>query len=531
MVTATALDRAIDARRVEYQQDPVGFAVDVLGMRRDWIWHKMVELAEGVRDHQRVAVRAGHYVSKTYGLGRIVVPWFKTCFLPSTVVTTAPSDNQVKNQLWREIHAAWSSARVRLGGTMTALRWDMKPSRDVLEGLPPEARANWEKNFAIGFATSPDSAAEHATKMQGWHNEWVLVVIDEACGMAPQIWRTANEGLINDEQCKIAAIGNPTDPECDFAKVCHSSEEEKNEGTEPYISDKGWYVITIDARDNPNYIGRKRIIPGLASYEWVQGIIRDYGEDGDATRYRVKGLFPTHKEGSFYGDKLAQARRDGRVGEFGHDPAYPVYTFSDYGDMYTATIFVQFIKGRVDDYWDYEGAGAPGWANVLAAKGYNYRDHVAGPDLNPVTGSNKKAFATGQLLVDGLLKLGYSVQPCEAHDFDSGIRSGRDLWALIEVNEPLCQTFLSAAGGYCKLKNLRLSTEGHPVYHDQPAKTWHRHIMDAFRHLAVMYRVHQYKGDTLKGLYDYEQLGARHNPRDNNVLMRGMKSRDRRRHA
>lgn len=528
MVTATALDKAIDARRVEYQRDPIGFAVDVLGMRRDWIWHKMVELAEAARDHQKVAVRAGHNVSKTYSLGRIIVPWFKTCFLPSTVVTTAPSDNQVRNQLWREIHAAYSGSHAPLGGKMTALSWDMKPTKEVMDALPPEARANWEKNFAIGFSTSPDSAAEHATKMQGWHNEWVLVIIDEACGMYPQIWRTAVEGLINDEQCKIVAIGNPTDPECEFAKVCHSSDGRNNEGVAAYISDKGWYVITIDARDNPNYIARKRIIPGLASYEWVQSIFKEYGENGDGARYRVKGLFPTHKEGSFYGDLLAQARRDGRVGEYPHDPSYPVYTFSDYGDKWTATIYVQFIKGRVriiSDYWDYEGAGAPAWANVCTARKYNYRDHVAGPDLNPVSGSNRKAFATGQLLVTTLQQLGYTVQPCEHHDFDSGIRVGRELWPLVEVNGSECQTFLQAAGGYGRKKNLALSTENHPEYHNQVAQTWHRHIMDAFRHLAVMYRIHQYKGDTIEGLYDYEPKGEKAGPYSDDILMRGFKRR------
>lgn len=511
-----------------FREDPIGFAVAVLGQREDYIWPKMVEVAEAVRDHQKVAVKAGHSVSKTYSLGRIIVPWFKCCFQPSTVVTTAPSQDMVKEQLWREIHAAYAGARIGLGGKMLSVLWDIKPREDILASMDADDRANWEKNFAIGFSTSPDTTAEHATKAQGWHNEWVLVVVDEACGILPAIWRTIMEGLIIDEQCKIVAIGNPTDPESDFAKVCYSSDEEKNDGKEPYISDLGFYVITIDARDNPNYIARKRIIPGLASYEWVQGIIKQYGADGDGTRYRVKGLFPTHKEGTFYGDKLAQARREHRIGEYPHDSTYPVYTFNDYGDMFTATIYVQFIKGRVriiSDYWDYEGAGAPEWANVCTAKGYNYRDHIAGPDLHPQTGSNRKAFATGALLKDTLLKLGYEVQPCEQHDFDSGIRSGRDMWDLIEINEPECQTFIKAASGYGKLKNIRLSTDNQPVYHDQAAKTWHRHIMDAFRHLAVMYRIHQYKGDTIEGLYDYEPKGEKVGPYSDDILMRGFKIR------
>lgn len=492
MVTATPLDRAIDAKRIAYRRDPIGFAVNVLGMREDYIWPKMVELAEGVRDHQKVCVRAGHFVSKTYSLGRIIVPWYKTCFLPSTVVTTAPSDNQVRNQLWREIHAAYESSLVPLGGKMTTLQWDMKPSKEVLDSLRPEMRANWEKNFAIGFSTSPDSAAEHATKMQGWHNEYVLVVIDEGCGMATQIWRTAIEGLINDDQCKVVVIGNPTDPECDMAKACYSSDTDKNEGKEPYISDKGWYIITIDARDNPNYQQRRRVIPGLASYEWVQSIFKEYGEDGDSARYRVKGLFPTYKEGTYYGKKLAAVRKDRRIGAFPADPTAPVYTFSDYGDMYTATIFVQFIQGRIriiGEYWDYEGKGAPAWTAMCddrcKAGKYHYRGHWAGPDL---TRSNKQSFATGRTIVDTLRDLGYVVWSVQSHSFDDGIEAGRALWSLIEIDEESCPSFIKAAAGYGKEKNQRLSTDEQVVYHNQPAKTWHCHMMDAYRHLAMQYR-------------------------------------------
>jgi len=515
MVVATQDHRDIASGILAYRTDPVGMGINVFGMRPEWIWSAQRVICEGIRDYQKTAVRAGHNVSKTYTLGRIIVPWFKMCFVPSTVVTTAPSDNLVKNQLWREIHASYVGSKIDLGGRMTSTMWDAKLGDDILVDLPPDERANWEKNFAIGFSTSPDSTAEHATKMQGWHNEWVLVVIDEACGVAPQIWRTAVEALITDEQCKIVAIGNPTDPESDFARACYSSDPAKNEGKEPYISDEGWFVITIDARDNPNYIARKRIIPGLASYEWVETIRAKYGEDGDGFRYRVAGLFPTHKEGTYYGQQLAQARREGRVGPYPAHPSYPVYTFSDYGDRWTATIFVQFIKGRVRviaDYFDEEGKGAPAWANVLQSKGYNYRGHVAGPDMDPQTGGNKRSFATGKLLKDTLAELGYDVRACQKHDFDSGIRCVVDLWDLLEINEPDCQTFLQAAGGYGKIKNLRMSTEDHPVYHDQPAKTWHRHMMDALRHLAVMHRIEDYKGDIPGGM-PHRPRGRHRRPR------------------
>ncbi len=471
-------------------------------MREDWIWPKMVEVAEAVRDYQKVGVRAGHFVSKTFGLGRIIVPWHKCCFQPGTVITTAPSENQVKNQLWREIRASVAGSRLALGGEIHTVHWDCKPRKDFLKTLPPEDRPNWEKNLAIGFSTSADSKVEHATKMQGWHNEWVLVVIDEACGMLPQVWRTAVEGLINDETCKIVATGNPTDPESDFAGICYSSDLVKNEGKESYMSDAGWWIITVDARDTPNYKQNRRVIPGLASRQWVESIIKKYGEDGDGTRYRVKGLFPTFKEGTYFGAKLAQARKDGRVGAFPHDPTIPVYTFNDYGNMYSASIFVQFKQGSIriiGDYFDNEGKGAPAWATMCderqKERHYHYRGHWAGPDLY---GSNKQSFATGTAVADTLNDLGYVVWGVAPHAFDDGIEASREIWDIVEINEGTCPTLLKAAAGYGKEKNQRLSTDQQTVYHDQVAKTWHRHLMDAWRHLAMQHRYGQI-GDKVLG--------------------------------
>lgn len=512
MIAVTKQTKAIWEKFLSYREGPVSFAIEVIGVPEKYIWSKLREVLEAPVYHQKVAIKAGHSVSKTFGLGRIIVPWFKTCFQPSTVITTAPSDLQVKEQLWREIHAGWAGAEARdipLGGKMITLKWDMKPEQKILKKLDPFQREKWEKNFAIGFSTSPDTATEHATRMQGWHNENVLVLLDETCGLAKQITRTVEESLIVDENCKVIASGNPTDPESDFAKWCYSSDPEKNEGKEPYISDEGWYVIRIDARDNPNYIEGRTVIPGLASKDYIDSIVKKYGPDGNGTRYRVAGLFPTFKEGTYYGEQIARARRENRIGDFPYDPSYPVYTFSDFGDRWTASIFVQFRQGMVriiGDYWDYEGAGSPAWANVLQSKKYLYRDHIAGPDLHPVTGSNKKEFGSGKLVVDKLAELGFEVKACEYHDFASGIDTTRDLWELMEINKPGCTTLLDAAKGYGKVKNLRLSTNEQIVYHDQEAKTWHRHPMDALRHLAVMYRIHQYKGDTIEGLYDYKSM-------------------------
>lgn len=479
--------KKIHDRIIGYRDNPIGFLHNVLGIPKEHIWPKMEEVLNSVRDHQFTAVRAGHSVSKTYTSGR-VVPWFKTCFQPSTVITTAPSDNQVRNQLWREIHSAYAGAKVPLGGKMTTLQWDVKPSLDILESLPPEQREMWEKNFAIGFSTSPDSATEHATKMQGWHNEWLLVLLDEACGILPQIWRTIMEGLIIDEQNKVIAIGNPTDPESEFARACYSSDIKKQEGSESYLSDAGWYVITISVFDTPNYKQGRKIIPGVAGRDYVKRIIKKYGENGDGTRIRVKGLFPTRKEGTYYGYQVASAKREKRIAEYPWDNSVPVYTFSDTGDMYTATIFVQFIRERIrliDDYWDNEGLGIPSWCGVCQSKPYVYAGHFVGPELAYGTSGRQQ---TGRSTTDIAASLKFNLAPVVPHTFDNGIEAGRSIWNLLDVNKEQCRTYIMAMSGYGKKKNMALSTDEETVYHDQPAKTWHRHFADAHRHLAIAYR-------------------------------------------
>lgn len=506
---------------IGYRGDPVGFLHNILGLPELYIWPKMVEILNSVRDNQFTGVRAGHSVSKTFTAGR-VVPWFKTCFQPSTIITTAPSDNQVRNQLWREIHSAYAGSRVPLGGKLTTLQWEVKPRKEILESLPPEIREAWEKNFAIGFSTSPDSVTEHATRMQGWHNIWLLVVLDEVCGLYPQIWRTVMEGLIIDEQCKVLAIGNPTDPECEFARACYSSDVEKMESNDTYISDEGWNIITVAATDTPNYKQDKKVIPGLAGRDYVARIVKKYGENGDGTRIRVKGLFPTHKEGTYYGYQVAAAKREKRIGEYPWDNSAPVHTFSDFGDMFTATIFVQFIRDRIriiDEYWDNEGLGIPVWCKMLQSKPYTYGVHIGGPEMAYGTAGRLQ---TGKSTIDIAASLGFNIEAVVAHSFDDGIEAGRSVWNLITINKSTCPTYVKAVSGYGKKKNMALSTDDETVFHDQPAKTWHRHMADSHRHMSIHFRYSSIMGEVV-GQTKQKRPATNKSSYDNKTLTRGIR--------
>lgn len=454
-----------------YRDDPVGFEVNVLGIPH--MWSKMREVAESVRDHQLTAVPAGHSVSKTYGAGRLVV-WFKTCFSPSTVITTAPSDNQVRNQLWKEIHAAYAGARIPLGGKMTTLQWDLRPSDAVMKSIPPEHREQWEKNFAIGFSTSPDSVSEHATKMQGWHNEYMLIVIDEACGIAPQIWRTAIEGLVTNDRVRVLAIGNPTDPGSEFAKACED--------------DSDWNVVRISCLDTPNYIEGREVIRGLADRKYVERLRKKYGEDGNGYLIRCLGQFPTFVEGTFYGHQMAALRKNKRLGHFPHEEGAPVYTAMDLGTIHNAVIFFQLIRERVriiDSFYDNSGIGIAGIKLMLDSKPYSYESHWVGPDI---VGSNRKNPVTGLMVIDEAAALGLHLSIVEKDTVDQGIRLVRKVFPSIDIHEERCKDLVKACDKYRLKKDERLSEDDKPVYYNDPVKDWTNHPMDALRHLALAYR-------------------------------------------
>lgn len=242
-----------------YQEDPIKFFVDVLGVPQEFIWYKMKEVAEAVRDNRKTAVKAGHSVSKTYTAARLAL-WFLYCFGPrATVVTTAPSHSQVEQLLWREIRDAHANATVPLGGEPTKTQLDLS-----------------EKWFATGFSTRPDTVTQQATRVQGYHNDHLLVIFDEAAGIEKPIWDAA-DGLLTSGHVRFLAIGNPTTSMGNFPNC---------------FKDSSFKQITISCLDTPNFIKGKDIIPGLANLEYVDDMKKRYGEDSDVYKSRILGQIP-----------------------------------------------------------------------------------------------------------------------------------------------------------------------------------------------------------------------------------------------
>jgi len=249
----------LDAQRVLYWRDrPDKFMEEVFDFD---LWthpnaDDQLDIVLAVRDHPRVTVRSGNGPGKTAVAARIAL-WFLYCFSPSIVITTAPTSRQVEKLLWGEMRKAHTSSNEELGGQVftTEIRIDN----------------DW---YAMGFSTDePD-------RFQGFHSPHILVIVDEAGGVADGIFE-AIEGILTTTAAKILLIGNPLDPTSYFGHT-HLHPRES----------KGWVKLHIDDWNTPNVKAGRDIVPALVAHDWPQKKLEEWGEYNPFYQVRVLGEFP-----------------------------------------------------------------------------------------------------------------------------------------------------------------------------------------------------------------------------------------------
>lgn len=224
-------------------------------------WRKQREILRALAVHRRVAVASCNSAGKSWLAARSAA-WFMNNFYPAVVVTTAPTDRQVRRILWKEIHRLSNRAKrfgIDLGGKLLTKSWEFN-----------------EEHFAFGFATrdyDPDA-------FQGIHSDNILVIVDEAAGISEPIW----EGImsvVRGSNAKLLAIGNPTNLDGTFYNA---------------FTAKGWWTTHISAFETPNLQGRGVIIPGLITEQDIEDAREDWGEDSFLWQSRILGIFPDKVE-------------------------------------------------------------------------------------------------------------------------------------------------------------------------------------------------------------------------------------------
>lgn len=432
------------------------FMTHALDVHPDHLWPKMIEVNNSVRDNERTAVGSGHGVSKTYGAARIALT-FLYCYYPSTVITTAPSLNQVKN-IWREIRAAHVGARVPLGGKLTILSLDMQPATGV-------------KWYATGIATMADTVTGEATRLQGIHNHYVLIILEEAAAVLPEIWRATEH--IGAPFKRVLAIGNPTSKFGDFPAA---------------LRDPTWHRINISVKDTPNFKTGRQIVPGLYGREYEQRIRLKYGVDSDQYKVRVLGgISEKGAEGSYYGKKMALLNKKGRISDtLDHDPNYPVHIIMDVGYT-TAVGFLQAIETNVNfiRYYEDSGLGIEEYVTLFdeykEQYGYRYGKIIVPCDMD----SNATRVVTGQSSLDTLRGFGYLAQPLKTEiSVAEGITRTLKFLDRCRFHKTNCARLIDCLEAYHEKKNKKMSTEDTPVFTGVPEKDGSDHAADMVRYAS-----------------------------------------------
>lgn len=254
------------ALKTRVLHDPVKFSRGIL---KSDLWDTQAELLQALTTHRRIAVKACHASGKSWVAARAVC-WWLARYPDGVVITTAPTWNQVERVLWGEIRALVQT---------TLPIW---PKGHQL--LRSEFRLR-DGNYAIGLST------DQGVRFQGFHGR-ILIVIDEAPGVLPDIWE-AIEGIRAGGHVQLLALGNPVVPGGPFYDAF------RGDGGE-------WYVKTIGAFDTPNLAGLtldellalpeheldNNARPYLVTRRWVKEKYYEWGPDSPQWQSRVMAQFP-----------------------------------------------------------------------------------------------------------------------------------------------------------------------------------------------------------------------------------------------
>ncbi len=244
-------------------QDPAVWIRDELD---EHLWTHQTRVMRSVIEHRYTAWQACHGPGKSFSAARLMA-WWIAAHPPgeAIAVSTAPSGQQVRGILWRELARAHN--RANLPGKIT-------------NGAVPEWQIGGE---IVAFGRKPadyTDAAQARAAFQGIHARYVLVVLDEAGGIPEWLWE-AVDTLVTNEASRVLAIGNPDDPTTHFAKVCAP-------GTD-------WHTLRTSAFDTPAFTGEpipEQMKESLVSKLWVEERRREWGEESPLYISKVLGEFP-----------------------------------------------------------------------------------------------------------------------------------------------------------------------------------------------------------------------------------------------
>lgn len=232
-------EAARSAQAAVWRRDPVRYAKERLNIE---LTNDQARIAESIRDNRRTAVKASHAIGKTF-LASGALNWWFDSWNAHIGYITAPTWGQALGLTFKQ------TKKMRMLNRLDG---------DILDsGLIRDTDKIRQTDHFIKALN-----AENGEGFQGEHSAPILIIIEEAVGVPNYIW-DAMEGLMTHPDCRVLAIGNPTDEATKFGEVCES----------PH-----WEVFSVSALDHPNIDAELHAKPPLfeaaVRLQWLYEMMR-----------------------------------------------------------------------------------------------------------------------------------------------------------------------------------------------------------------------------------------------------------------
>lgn len=235
----------------KWRHDLAGFVRNTWKVDPD-IWQEEVSDWLGRDGTRQIAIPSGHGVGKTAWAAWAAI-WFVLTRYPCKVVLTAPSASTLEDGLLVEIKM-WIE---RLPSALKKVL-EVRSDRIVLASKPEMA-----------FISARTARADKPEALQGVHQDYVLLIVDEAAGVPDPVFE-ASSGSMSGPARYMVLLGNPTRADGYFHDAIT-----KGAGTTWRVR----RVSCMEAKRSPQ--------------TYIDMMAETYGEESNVFRTRVLGLPPT----------------------------------------------------------------------------------------------------------------------------------------------------------------------------------------------------------------------------------------------
>lgn len=198
---------------------------------------------------KRVAIRSGQGTGKTTTMSVLTGFWRPMLATDGQSIITAPTSRQCREVFLGECR--------RL--IFRAPKWFQRMVEIQHDRMNFCGRKTW------GALTA---TATNDVNMQGFHNHLLTFYLEECSGISGQMIEQA-KGTLTNEDAYLFACGNPNLRACEFYQMFYGPERLE------------WQRFWWDGEQSP-----------IASKENQERLRREFGEDSDVYRVRVRGMFP-----------------------------------------------------------------------------------------------------------------------------------------------------------------------------------------------------------------------------------------------